>query len=120
MSDGLDDKFDAQFFLELFEGKNRLDKALKKSRNITNKIKRKHDPRQRFNRWRDSSSGNAWKRKKYEQQGKCCAICGCFIPLKYSHIDHIQPLSKAPELACTLENLQITCADCNERKGDRT
>jgi hypothetical protein len=35
------------------------------------------------------------------------------------HVDHVKPRSKYPELALDLDNLQILCAACNTRKGDR-
>lgn len=79
-------------------------------------IQQYYKPRAKFERWRDSTDGQAWKAIKYKQQQGCCAICRCKIELKGSHIDHIRPLSKFPDLAVELSNLQIACPSCNTSK----
>lgn len=33
------------------------------------------------------------------------------------HVDHIKPRSQFPELALSLDNLQVLCDDCNIGKG---
>lgn len=33
------------------------------------------------------------------------------------HVDHIKPRSKYPELALSLDNIQVLCEDCNIGKG---
>ncbi len=67
-----------------------------------------------------------WRRVRYKAlklHGGCCQCCGARAgagrPL---HVDHIKPVSKFPELALELSNLQVLCADCNLGKGawDRT
>jgi 5-methylcytosine-specific restriction endonuclease McrA len=35
-------------------------------------------------------------------------------------VDHIVPVSKAPELAIAAENLRACCVSCNSRKGSRS
>ncbi|WP_083775368.1 HNH endonuclease [Gloeothece citriformis] len=45
-------------------------------------------------------------------------MCNQSILLKGSHIDHIKPLSKYPNLALETTNLQITSSDCNLSKHD--
>lgn len=48
-----------------------------------------------------------------------CACCGRSSADGIQiHVDHIQPRSKAPELALVEGNLQILCADCNMGKGN--
>ncbi|MCH7696168.1 MAG: HNH endonuclease [Proteobacteria bacterium] len=34
-------------------------------------------------------------------------------------MDHIKPVSKYPELARDLNNLQVLCEDCNVSKGNQ-
>jgi len=58
-----------------------------------------------------------WRELRYaalKAQGRRCACCGA-TPNGYVklHVDHIKPISKYPELALVLSNLQIFCEDCN-------
>jgi 5-methylcytosine-specific restriction endonuclease McrA len=39
-------------------------------------------------------------------------MCGVLVP-KHAHVDHIQPRSKAPELALSPSNLQVLCEHCH-------
>lgn len=48
---------------------------------------------------------------------KCNQCQSTVAPL---HVDHIKPIKHYPELALDLSNLQVLCAPCNLRKGDRT
>jgi 5-methylcytosine-specific restriction endonuclease McrA len=105
---------------KLFKLTEKTDAALLKLRHRADKINDYYLPRNRFNRWRDSSEGKAWKEAKWLKQKQCCAECHSPIPLRGAHIDHIQPISKFPELAVDIKNLRITCPDCNQRKGNRT
>lgn len=56
-----------------------------------------------------------------EKYGSSCMMCG----RNYRddrvkiHVDHIKPRSKYPELALSLDNLQVLCQDCNIGKGNR-
>jgi 5-methylcytosine-specific restriction endonuclease McrA len=83
------------------------------------KIENKYSPRVEFDTWRNSNDGKQWKIQQYERQTSCCAVCKKFVELKDSHIDHIKPLAKYPELGLDLRNLQITHPSCNLSKGDR-
>ena len=47
---------------------------------------------------------------------KCCACNSTEAEL---HIDHIKPVSKYPELAFDINNLQVLCKDCNLSKSNK-
>ena len=53
------------------------------------------------------------RRVVFERDGGKCVQCGSAFDLQY---DHILPLSLGG--ATTVENLQLLCADCNQRKSD--
>lgn len=53
-----------------------------------------------------------------DRYGAKCAICGKEIRNKKDlTLDHIRPLSKGG--TTTLENCQLACLDCNQRKADK-
>jgi len=52
--------------------------------------------------------------KKYERK---CMVC--FRSNTELHVDHIKPISKFPNFALELTNLQILCRDCNLGKGNK-
>ena len=56
--------------------------------------------------------------KKLAQDGWTCFYCG--YEGKDMTIDHIIPVSKAPELAITMENMVSCCKPCNSKKGSRS
>ena len=60
-----------------------------------------------------------WKAIK-KSDGKC-VYCGRSRTSHgiVIHVDHIQPRSKRPDLALDINNLQITCEDCNLGKGTK-
>jgi 5-methylcytosine-specific restriction endonuclease McrA len=51
-----------------------------------------------------------WER----DEGKC-QWCGCDVPYKEMHLDHVIPLAKGGEHSYA--NTQVLCASCNGRKG---
>ncbi len=103
----------------LLKTSKRVDTTLVELRAIAKQINAKYEPRAQFNRWRDSEEGKLWKQEQYQAQGGCCAICSELIKLRGSHIDHILPLSRFPDLAVDTQNLRITCPDCNIAKSNR-
>ena len=52
--------------------------------------------------------------KKLAQDGWTCFYCG--YEGKDMTIDHIIPVSKAPELAIDIENMVTACKSCNSSK----
>lgn len=50
----------------------------------------------------------------------CCELCG---RSKHEgvilHVDHIKPRSKYPELALSINNMQVLCAACNYGKSNK-
>ena len=108
----------SQLTEKLFRLNNKLDKSLQNIQKLINKIKQKYEPRTEFNRWRSSEEGKLWKKQQYQKQKQCCAICQEKIELKGSHIDHIKPLSRYPDLSLDTSNLQIACGQCNTSKSD--
>ena len=109
----------SQLTKRLFLANKKLDEFLQNSQNIINQIKQKYQPRTEFNRWRNSEEGKLWKEQQYQKQKQSCAICQKKIELKWSHIDHIKPLSRYPALSLDTSNLQIACNSCNTSKSDR-
>ena len=103
--------------LSLITQRRRHDQVLEKARQTCRIIEERYSPRKRFERWRDSTDGRLWKEKQYRKQKHKCALCGRAIPLKGSHIDHIQPIKLSPNLACDVRNLHLTCPYCNQSKG---
>lgn len=60
----------------------------------------------------------ALRRSLHRAQGGRCIYCGKRISLLMSHVDHIMPLNRGGPN--TEANAQLTCPQCNTRKGDRT
>lgn len=104
---------------KLFQININLDKTKNKLSLIVNRIKSKYEPRTEFIKWRDSQEGKNWKKQQYKKQKENCAMCNQRIELKGSHIDHIKPLAKYPNLSLDISNLRITCWQCNTNKSDR-
>lgn len=54
--------------------------------------------------------------KKY---GPVCQCCGASVRTgAVIHVDHIKPRKIFPDLALSIDNLQILCGDCNGGKGN--
>ena len=103
----------------LLANKLKAEQQLGEMTGISAKIRDYYNPRNQFDRWKQSTEGIAWKNKQYNRQKGRCAMCNQAIQQKGSHIDHIQPLSKFPELATDIKNLRIACAECNTAKGNK-
>lgn len=56
--------------------------------------------------------------KALARDGYVCHYCGAED--KDMTIDHIIPVSKAPELAIDINNMITACKPCNSRKGKRS
>lgn len=56
--------------------------------------------------------------KKLAADGYVCFYCG--YEGKDMTIDHIVPVSKAPDMAISMENMVSCCRTCNSRKGARS
>ena len=104
---------------KLFKVTKRVDRSLEEMQQKAAHIQQKYEPRQEFERWKQTLGGRKWKREQFEQQNGRCLKCQKSISLKGSHIDHIKPLSLYPKLAIAPENLRILCPDCNLTKGQQ-
>ena len=56
--------------------------------------------------------------RKLAEDGWTCYYCG--YEGKDMTIDHIIPVSKAPELAIEISNMVSCCKPCNSKKGNRS
>jgi 5-methylcytosine-specific restriction endonuclease McrA len=87
-------------------------------------IEDKYDPttlaRSQYNNWRNSHEGKTWRQEQFKAIGGVCPECSKTFPiLGCFHIDHIQPLSKRPDLATDPSNLRLLCSKCNLSKGQQ-
>lgn len=61
-----------------------------------------------------------WQTLRYKvlklHERKCMV---CFRTNLELHVDHIKPISKFPDLALKIDNLQILCRDCNLGKSNK-
>lgn len=104
---------------DLLQTTKRVDQNLLQLQERASQIQRKYGTRTEFERWKQTLGGRRWKRQQYNLQAGCCMSCQQPIPLKGSHIDHIKPLSRYPNLAIAPDNLRILCVDCNLSKGKK-
>lgn len=59
------------------------------------------------------------RHKVFLRDGEICAKCGATPrPNMWIEIDHIKPVSKYPELALDIDNLQCLCRLCNVKKSN--
>lgn len=94
---------------------------LKPHRANAKRIRKYYSPRHAFNRWRDSTEGQVWKEKQFQETAGLCSGCGTsFHSVSDLDIDHVKPLIKFPELAIDIDNFQLLCPPCNSKKGDST
>lgn len=56
--------------------------------------------------------------QKYGRRCMCCGASPDFNNRVVLNVDHIKPRKHYPELALSLNNLQILCSDCNHGKGN--
>lgn len=62
---------------------------------------------QRTEQWK------AVRQRAIDLHGPICMCCGSTEEIQ---VDHIKPKSEHPELALTVDNLQILCWSCNRKK----
>lgn len=66
---------------------------------------------------------SAWRQLRYAALAKYGNLCSCCGASPSSgavmHVDHIKPISRYPELALNIDNLQVLCAACNLGKSNR-
>jgi 5-methylcytosine-specific restriction endonuclease McrA len=105
---------------KLFKLNASINQWLTDTKAVVSQIKARQDPRRQFDDWRDSDEGKNWKRRKYEEQERKCALCGSYVNIHHAHIDHIKPIIKYPDLALNLHNLQLVHPKCNKKKGVAT
>lgn len=74
------------------------------------------DPK--YEAFRDSEEGKAWKQRKLAECNSRCAICNKIINNFNSNIDHKHPRRYYPWLAWDISNLWVICVNCNTSKGD--
>jgi hypothetical protein len=70
---------------------------------------------------RDFYMKTDWRRVRqviYARDGGICMICGNETHGKY-HIDHVHPIAAGGD-EWDLDNLQLTCPECNLKKGSKT
>jgi 5-methylcytosine-specific restriction endonuclease McrA len=64
----------------------------------------------------------AWRKVRMEallKYGPRCMCCGATPQTgAVMNVDHIKPRKTHPELALSVENLQILCGECNHGKGN--
>ena len=101
-----------------------LKKAAKRNRKAEAKRKPAQDHPTKINRKPDPDAFYLcipWRELRYLALRNCggkCQCCGASASDGVQlHVDHIKPRSLFPELALSLENLQVLCADCNIGKG---
>ena len=59
---------------------------------------------------------DTFRTKILQRDGYVCYYCGD----EATQVDHVIPISKAPELVVSDENAVACCAQCNRKKGDRS
>ena len=93
---------------------------------ISEEIRKMHDVRKKMKRSLVVSSGflstYEWRCLRMEalrKYGARCACCGATPAdgLKM-HVDHIKPRRLFPQLALSIDNLQVLCEECNHGKGN--
>ncbi len=74
----------------------------------------------------DFYSTQTWRKLRHkvlERDDNRCACCGAspkHDPNIVLHVDHIKPRSTYPELALSIDNLQVLCAACNLGKSNHS
>lgn len=65
-----------------------------------------------------------WRKLRFsalEKYGAKCCLCGATPESgAVMNVDHIKPRKFFPELALSMDNLQVLCHECNHGKGNKT
>lgn len=111
-----------RFALEVYIAVKSLGGKAPKARAATGKEVVVDDGFYRSPEWRQTRS-MFWRIADYVTNYKpACMYCGNICDpasREHSHVDHLKPRSKYPELALNLDNLGPACSHCNPAKGDR-
>jgi len=70
---------------------------------------------------RDFFMQTDWQRVRrviFERDGGICMKCGKPVPLNSFHVDHIIPIAAGGD-EWDLNNLELSCPECNLKKGAR-
>lgn len=74
------------------------------------------DPK--YEAFRDSEAGRAWKQQKLAECHYRCPECDRTMSVYTASIDHKHPRRHYPWLAWEISNLWILCKACNKAKAD--
>lgn len=85
----------------------------------TYKYTRQHHADPKYEAFRDSEEGKAWKKKKLIELNYRCPECNKLLNDNNSSIDHKHPRRYYPWLAWDLSNLWVMCRSCNKDKSDK-
>lgn len=80
---------------------------------------RKNHTDPKYEAFRDSDGGRAWKKQKLAECNYRCPECNKIINENNSNIDHKHPRRHYPWLAWEVDNLWVICKVCNENKSDK-
>ena len=60
------------------------------------------------------------RRVIYNDRGAHCEECGKYLPIDGYEVHHLIPVSKRPDLMCSLKNLQLLCPECHSEAHKRS
>lgn len=94
-------------------------KIFRETEKVLAKAKAMIDPRKEFNKWLQSSEGQAWKQKQFEYQDGKCAYCS--DPLRFADavVHHVRPLQQFGREANKPENFKLLHPSCNLQIGTK-
>ena len=67
-----------------------------------------------------SPEWRAMRRRVVDHYGRACMKCGTTPKnQRHTHVDHVKPRTRYPELKLDFSNLQVLCCRCNKAKGNK-